>query len=103
MLMGGSRQGGQRGWERGTRGCGAGPCCVFARLAVLVTALVVTLFGGVGPASAAPADRPAGARGAAERASSLAANLPVATDARLAGDDSRTRFIVDVSQNVPLT
>src|SRR5436305_1690629 len=85
-------------------------------------------MGGFGPARAAPADRPAADRPAADRpaadrpaaertapertagegttsehAGPAAANLPVATDARLGGDESRTRFIVDISQNVPLT
>jgi N-acetylmuramoyl-L-alanine amidase len=32
-----------------------------------------------------------------------AADLPVATDARLGGDETRTRFIVDISRNVSIT
>ena len=43
-----------------------------------------------------------GAAGAGERATP-SGNLAVATDARLGGDESRTRFIVDVSQNISLT
>ena len=30
-------------------------------------------------------------------------DLPVATDARLGGDDTRTRFIVDVSKTINIT
>jgi N-acetylmuramoyl-L-alanine amidase len=41
---------------------------------------------------------------AAERAAPASAgSLPVAIDTRLAGDESRTRFIVDVSHNIGLT
>ncbi len=61
------------------------------RLAVLGAALLVGL---------------AGATGAAERADPPAvstAHLPVASDARLGGDEKRTRFIVDVSKNLNVT
>jgi N-acetylmuramoyl-L-alanine amidase len=60
------------------------------RLAVLGAALLV----------------PLGAASAGERADPPAvsiAHLPVASDARLGGDEKRTRFIVDVSKNVSLT
>src|SRR5262245_25094238 len=58
------------------------------RLAGLVGALLLSL----------------GTAGAGERAApSPPESTAVATDARLAGDESRTRFIVDVSQNVGLT
>jgi N-acetylmuramoyl-L-alanine amidase len=60
------------------------------RLAVLSAALLV----------------PLGAAGAGERADPPAvstANLPVASDARLGGDEKRTRFIIDVSKNLNIT
>jgi N-acetylmuramoyl-L-alanine amidase len=60
------------------------------RLAVLGAALLV----------------PPGAAGAGERADPPAvstAHLPVASDARLGGDEKRTRFIVDVSKNLSVT
>jgi N-acetylmuramoyl-L-alanine amidase len=43
-----------------------------------------------------------GAAAAGERAPATAA-LPVATEARLAGDDTRTRLVIDVSQNIGVT
>jgi N-acetylmuramoyl-L-alanine amidase len=46
----------------------------------------VLVLGAVGPGRAAPAR----------------ADLPVATEARLGGDESRTRFIVDVSKTIPI-
>jgi N-acetylmuramoyl-L-alanine amidase len=101
--MGRSRHGSQWGLRGRTRGSGAVSCCVLAVMAALLAVLV----GSLGPAGAAPVDRPSGERGTGERAAPAAApaaaNLPVATDARLAGDESRTRFIVDVSHAVSLT
>jgi N-acetylmuramoyl-L-alanine amidase len=44
------------------------------------------------------------AAGAAERDAAVStAHLPVASDARLGGDEKRTRFIIDVSKNLSLT
>src|SRR5262245_38537679 len=43
------------------------------------------------------------AAGAAERTAAPAENFPVATDARLGGDESRTRFIVDISRQINVT
>src|SRR5262245_8460405 len=42
---------------------------------------------------------------AAERpgAPAVAADLPVATDTRIGGDDNRTRFIVDLSRNISIS
>src|SRR5262249_58230615 len=46
-----------------------------------------------------------GAGGAGERGSPAGppSNLAIATDARLGGDETRTRFILDVSQNINFT
>src|SRR5262245_20319398 len=63
-----------------------------------VTALLVGL------AAAAAAAAIGGSAIAAERAAPASAgSLPVATETRLAGDESRTRFIVDVSHTIGLT
>jgi N-acetylmuramoyl-L-alanine amidase len=59
------------------------------RLAALGAALLIAL----GAAGAAERDPPA----------ISTAHLPVASDARLGGDEKRTRFIVDVSKNLNLT
>src|SRR5499426_4556552 len=54
----------------------------------------------IGLAAAAAAAGPA----AGERAGAAgASSLPVAIDTRLGGDESRTRFIIDVSQTITLT
>src|SRR5262245_50208878 len=86
MRMVRSRRSGQRSTEGGAPGSGT-------RL-WRVLALLGTVLFGLGPAAAVEraAERPA-----------PAANPPVATDARLAGDESRTRLIIDVSQNLSLT
>jgi len=49
---------------------------------------------GAGGAAAGPSDRASPAS---------AGSLPVATETRLAGDDARTRFIIDVSHTISLT
>jgi N-acetylmuramoyl-L-alanine amidase len=45
----------------------------------------------------------AGAAAAAEGAPAPPEGLPIATDARLGGDETRTRFIVDISKNIHIT
>ena len=55
----------------------------------------------IGLAAAAAAAGPAAA---GERAGAAgASSLPVAIDTRLGGDESRTRFIIDVSHTISLT
>src|SRR5215470_15255010 len=54
---------------------------------------------GLAAAAAATGPAAAGERAGAGEASSL----PAATDTRLGGDESRTRFIIDVSQTITLT
>jgi N-acetylmuramoyl-L-alanine amidase len=66
----------------------------YRRVRPLVVAGSLCLLGALAPCIGAVA---------AERESPAAGNFPVATDARLGGDDSRTRFIVDVSQQVNVT
>ena len=83
---------------------GAGECpmvwCHGWRLAGLCAALLL----GAGMATAAEGPKPAPSPAAPAAAVSPAAGrLPVATDARLAGDDARTRFIIDLSQTISLT
>ena len=58
---------------------------------------VLGLLWGCASAAAAPVERPVSLPNAA------AGDLPVATEARLGGDESRTRFIVDLSRNIAIT
>ena len=43
-----------------------------------------------------------GAAGAAEHGQSRPADVPIASDARLGGDENRTRFVVDLSRTIDL-
>src|SRR5262249_55845983 len=86
MSMVGSRHNGQRGAEGGPSGSGTRVWCVLALLPMVLCAR----------------GRAAAVDPAAERPP-RAATPPVATDARLAGDESRTRLIIDVSHNLGLT
>jgi N-acetylmuramoyl-L-alanine amidase len=67
------------------------------RLAVLALLLGAAALGAVVPGAAGAGE------GAGAPAAKSTAHLPVASDARLGGDDKRTRFIVDVSKNLNLT
>jgi N-acetylmuramoyl-L-alanine amidase len=66
-----------------------------AFLGIVVAAAVV--------AAAAAAERPS-AQGVAESSatSSSAVSFPIATDARLGGDESQTRFVMDLSRKIDL-
>src|SRR5881628_3258418 len=65
------------------------------RLAVLGCALLI----GLAPAAAGGPEY----TGAVRPAARAAETLPLATDARLGGDENRTRFIVDLSKALELT
>src|SRR5262245_56187851 len=72
------------------------------RLTGLTGALMIGLGAlEVSGAAAGPTERASPAAAAAGPAA--AGSLPVATDTRLGGDESRTRFIIDVSHNISLT
>lgn len=74
------------------------------RLAVLAAALCAGLgcaFAGELPATAA--DEIAADRTGTVRPSAPAETFPSATDARLGGDETRTRFIVDLSKTLDVT
>ena len=59
---------------------------------------------GLAAAAAAAGPAAAGPAAAGERAGAAgASSLPVAIDTRLGGDESRTRFIIDVSHTISLT
>ena len=67
------------------------------RLAVLALLPGAAALGAVAPGVAGAGE------GAGAPAAISTAHLPVASDARLGGDEKRTRFIVDVSKNLNLT
>jgi N-acetylmuramoyl-L-alanine amidase len=58
-------------------------------------ALLGALFAGVAVAADGPATQPASD-------SLAAASFPVATDARLGGDESQTRFVMDLDRKIDL-
>lgn len=76
-------------------------------LAVLVVALAATLGIELGIAAAGerlPADQLAADRtGTVRPQAAPAETFPIATDARLGGDENRTRFIIDLSKTLDVT
>src|SRR5262245_51897155 len=88
----GSRQGGQgsgaiRRERRNGREGRAGTRAAIGRRFAIVAGVFLCTVGVVAAGEHAPAT----------------GNLPVATEARLAGDEARTRLVVDVSQNIGVT